>query len=441
MTYYHYESRRLILSKEKTLNRKAVFFLVATAFLNAVGIGLVVPVVPFLVQGYTSPVQVGEIVGALSATYAFCAFFASPMLGALSDRYGRRPLLLICLLGSAIGYAIFGLGGALWVLFLGRIVDGVTGGNVSILYASLADSTPPRERGRYYGMIGAASGIGFMVGPGIGALTALLGYRAPLFVIAGLIFINLIAGFFFFPETLPQEYRNADISLAKINPFSILRAVFSMAQLRWLLISGFLYSVAIMAFQTIIPVLGKDAVHWNAETIGVIFLIAGLTDIVGQGVIVRFLEPRIGDMALAFSGLTGEVVGFILLFIGATTANVVLIVASTFIITLGDALVIPSVGGLISQLVSGREQGRVQGGNLALQSITRIIGPLAGGEVYSNFGRGIPFIGAAFTVVLAILAICLSLPSIRLHQQQEAGAVQSPFGPGPQPSGVGQQPS
>ncbi len=434
------------MSKAKTLNRKAVFFLIFTAFLNAVGIGLVVPVVPFLVQGYTSPVQVGEIVGALSATYAFCAFFASPMLGALSDRYGRRPLLLICLLGSALGYAIFGIGGGLWILFLGRIVDGVTGGNVSILYASLADSTPPRERGKYYGMIGAASGIGFMVGPGIGALTVLLGYRAPLFVIAGLIFVNLLAGFIFFPETLPQEYRNADIRLAKINPFSILRAVFSMAQLRWLLIASFLFSIAIMAFQTIIPVLGKDAVHWNAETIGVIFLIAGLTDILGQGVIVRFLQPKIGDMSLAFIGLSGEVAGFIMLFVGATTANVMLIVVSIFIVTLGDALVIPSVGGLISQLVSGREQGRVQGGNLALQSITRIIGPLAGGEVYSNFGRGIPFVGSAVTVIFAILAICLSLPSIRAHQQQEANAGQSPFNPGQalasssqQPSSVGQQ--
>ena len=408
----------------KTLNRKAILFLIVTAFLNAVGIGLVVPVVPFLVQGYVNPIKVGEIVGALSATYAFCAFFASPILGALSDRYGRRPLLLICLLGSAVGYAVFGLGGALWVLFLGRIIDGVTGGNVSILYASLADSTPPQERGKYYGMIGAASGIGFMVGPGIGALTAILGYRAPLFVIAGLTLANLIWGYMYSPETLPKEYRNADISLARINPFSVLRAVFSMVQLRGLLIASFLFALAIMAFQTIIPVLGKDVLHWNAEAIGIVFLIAGLTDIVGQGVLVRWLQPIVGDAMLALIGLFGEVVGFVMLFMAANTASMPLVVVSTLIITLGDALVIPSVGGLISQLVSGREQGRVQGGNLALQSITRIVGPLAGGEAYSRFGRGIPFLGAAITVSFSIVVICLSLPAIRTHQQQEVGVGQ-----------------
>jgi len=403
----------------KMLDRRALFFLIATAFLNAVGIGLIVPVVPFLVQGYVSAAQVGEIVGALSATYAFCAFFASPMLGALSDRYGRRPLLLICLLGSVLGYALFGFGGALWVLFLGRIIDGVTGGNVSILYASLADSTAPRERGKYYGMIGAATGIGFMLGPGIGALTATLGYRAPLFITAGFTLVNVIWGFLYSPETLPLERRNADTSLARINPFSILRAVFSMAQLRWLLVATFLFASAITVFQTVVPVLGKDVLGWNAETIGIVFLIAGVTDIVGQGLLIRWLQPIFGDAKLAFVGLSCEVVGFVLLYMSVISASVLIAFTSILVITLGDALVIPSVGGLVSQLVSGREQGRVQGGSLALQSIARIIGPLTGGEVYSRFGRGIPFLGAAVTIGVSMIAIVLALPAIRAHQTQE----------------------
>lgn len=403
----------------KTLDRRALFFLIATAFLNAVGIGLIVPVVPFLVQGYVSAAQVGEIVGVLSATYAFCAFFASPMLGALSDRYGRRPLLLICLFGSAVGYALFGFGGALWVLFLGRIIDGVTGGNVSILYASLADSTAPRERGKYYGMIGAATGIGFMLGPGIGALTATLGYRAPLFITAGFTLVNVIWGFLYSPETLPMDRRNADTSLARINPFSILRAVFSMAQLRWLLIATFLFASAITVFQTVMPVLGKDVLGWNAETIGIVFLIAGVTDIVGQGLLIRWLQPILGDAKLAFVGLACEVVGFVLLYMSVISASALIAFTSILVITLGDALVIPSVGGLVSQLVSGREQGRVQGGSLALQSIARIIGPLTGGEVYSRFGRGIPFLGSAVTIGVSMVAIVIALPSIRAHRIQE----------------------
>ena len=407
----------------KAPGRKAVFFLIVTAFLNAVGVGLIVPVVPFLVQGYVSSIQVGEVVGLLSATYAFCAFFASPMLGALSDRYGRRPLLLICLIGSSIGYALFGLGGALWVLFLGRIIDGVTGGNVSILYASLADSTPPQERGKYYGMIGAATGVGFMLGPAIGSLTALLGYRAPLFITAGFTLINVIWGFLYSPETLPLERRNTNTSFARINPFGVLYAVFSMVRLRWLLVATFLFASAITVFQTVVPVLGKDVLQWNAETIGIVFFIAGATDIVGQGFLIRWLQPLLGDAKLALIGLSGEVIGFLLLFVSAIVASAPLACTSILIITLGDALVIPSVGGLISQLVSGREQGRVQGGNLAIQSIARIIGPLTGGEVYTYVGHGIPFLGSAIIVIASIFAIALAFPSIRAHQiqQMEAG--------------------
>src|SRR5215470_1219531 len=196
-------------------NRRALFFIIFTTFLNTVGLTLIIPLAPFLIAHYVSDSgSVGLTVGWFTSVYAICQFIAAPGLGALSDRFGRRPILLLCILGSAGGYVLLGIGGALWVLFLGRIIDGLTGANGAILNAYVADIVPQEERGKYFGWVGAISAISIVLGPALGGFMAKLGYQLPFFVAAGVAFTNLLFGFFLLPESLPKERRTRFINLA-----------------------------------------------------------------------------------------------------------------------------------------------------------------------------------------------------------------------------------
>src|SRR5579862_7784680 len=166
-------------------------FITVSMFLNFLGFTIILPVIPFLVARYVPADQVGLFVGIIIAAYALCQFIAAPALGALSDRYGRRPILLVSLIGTVVGYVVFGIGGALWILFVGRIIDGLTGGNVSTMYAYVADISEPKDRGRLYGRLGAAGGFGFVVGPAVGGLVAQVSLSAPLYLAAGVTLLNV----------------------------------------------------------------------------------------------------------------------------------------------------------------------------------------------------------------------------------------------------------
>jgi MFS transporter, DHA1 family, tetracycline resistance protein len=307
-------------------NPKAWLFALVTAFLSTTGISIIAPVVPFLVQPYVrEPHALALIVGALTSAYAICQFIAAPALGALSDRYGRRPILLLCLLGSVIGYLLFGIGGALWVLFLGRIVDGLTGGNISTLFAYVADITPPSKRGQYFGKVGAATGVGFMVGPLIGGLAARVGYAAPLFVGAAITLANTIWGYCFMPESLDQTQRAAALRPAQVNPFRQLRDGEDVAHLRWLLLATFLNALPFAVLQSNVAVLAKDTLNWEPAAIGMVYFGVGLQDIVTQGVLVQRLLPKFGDVTVAIGGMATEIAGYLLIAASAYAGSALLI--------------------------------------------------------------------------------------------------------------------
>src|SRR5260221_7920367 len=156
---------------KSVFQNKPFLFILFTAFLSILGIGIIIPVIPFIVAKYVkSPNEIAFQVGLLVSLYSFCQFFAAPVLGALSDKYGRRPVLLLCLLGSAIGYILFGIGGSLAILFIARAIDGITGGDISTVIAYVADVTKPQDRGKYFGIVGATIGLGFIIGPTVGGL-------------------------------------------------------------------------------------------------------------------------------------------------------------------------------------------------------------------------------------------------------------------------------
>jgi len=398
-------------------NPKAWLFALLTAFLSTMGISIIAPVVPFLVQPYVSdPKALALIVGALTSAYAICQFIAAPALGALSDRYGRRPILLLCLLGSVIGYLLFGIGGALWVLFLGRIIDGLTGGNLSTLFAYVADITPPSERGQYFGKVGAATGVGFMVGPLIGGLAARVGYTAPLFVGAAITLANTIWGYFFMPESLDQTQRAAALRVAQINPFRQLRDVFAIAHLRWLLLATFLNVLPFAVLQSNVAVLAKDTLNWQPAAIGMVYFGVGLQDIVTQGVLVQRLLPKFGDIKVAIGGMATEIAGYLLIAASAYAGSALLILGVVLFAS-GEAVLGPALGGLISRTVNPREQGRVQGGNQSVQALARVAGPVLGGQLYTSLGPSAPYLSGALLVGLAIVAIGRSLPFVRAAGQ------------------------
>jgi DHA1 family tetracycline resistance protein-like MFS transporter len=397
--------------------QKAWLFALVTAFLSTMGISIIAPVVPFLVQPYVGdPNALALIVGALTSAYAICQFIAAPGLGALSDRYGRRPILLLCLLGSVVGYLLFGIGGALWVLFLGRILDGLTGGNISTLFAYVADITPPAERGQYFGKVGAATGVGFIVGPLIGGLAARFGYPAPLFVGAAITLANIVWGYFFMPESLDRTQRATALRVAQVNPFRQLREVFAIAQLRWLLLATFLNVLPFAVLQSNVAVLAKDTLNWEPAAIGMVYFGVGLQDIVTQGVLVQRLLPKFGDIKVAIGGMATEIAGYLLIAASAYAGSA-LLVLGVVLFASGEAVLGPALGGVISRTVSPREQGRVQGGSQSVQALARVAGPVLGGQLYASLGPTAPYLSGALLVGLAIVAIGRALPFVRASGQ------------------------
>lgn len=394
-------------------NRKALILVIVISILNVAGFGIIIPVAPFLIARYVSdPNQLGMTVGLLTTIYAVCQFAAAPGLGALSDRFGRRPILLICLLGSAVGFLLLGIGGALWVLFLGRIIDGITGANMSVSFAFIADVIPPGKRGRFFGMMGAIFGIGFIVGPAIGGVLARLGVEVPFYAAAALTFLNVIYGFFFMPESLPKEKRS-QLKVAALNPFSALASVLSVPQLRWLLIAFFLFEVPFTALSVNIGLLAKDNLNWDAAGIGVIFATVGITDIFVQGLLLQVLLRKLGEGTVAIGGLLLEIVGYIFMASVVLFASPVPMMIGTIMLAMGDGLLGPSLNGLLSRAAGAEAQGRVQGGSQSMVSLAQMIGPFLGGLMYANIGHASPFLSGVFIALLAIVAIATAIPAIK----------------------------
>jgi DHA1 family tetracycline resistance protein-like MFS transporter len=386
---------------------KAFLFITFSAFLAVIGIGIIIPVIPFIVEKYmpgASEQSIAFNVGLLTSIYSFCQFFAAPGLGALSDKYGRRPILLLCLIGSAIGYILFGIGGSLAVLFLGRIIDGLTGGDISTMFAYIADVTKPEERGKMFGFIGATVGIGFMIGPSIGGFLSQISLATPFYVAAAVTLLNAAFGYFVLPESLKKEHRMVDFSLHHLNPFGQLQSVLSNVTVRTLLFLGFFYFLPFAQLQGIGGVFSKDVLHWNPANIGMMFLVVGFVDILTQGIFSQKLMARFGELKLTIAGLTLSGIAYML------NASNVLFHSSPFayfnviIFAFGGGLIEPAIGSLISRAANPREQGRVQGASQSLQSITRIIGPLLAAFLY-GIGASAPYIVCALLSLVALFYV------------------------------------
>lgn len=401
---------------------RSFLFITITAFLSVMGIGIIIPILPFIIQKYmpgASNATIAFNVGLMISLYAICQFFAAPPLGALSDKYGRRPILLLCLAGSAIGYIIFGIGGSIWILYLGRIIDGLTGGDLSTIFAYIADVTKPEERGKMFGIIGATVGIGFMLGPTIGGFASLISLSAPFFLAAGLTILNILFGYFVLPESLKKEHRMADFSLRHLNPFGTLFSVLSHVTVRTILFVGLFYFIPFSQLQGIGGVYAKDILHWTPANLGLFFLVVGLVDIITQGILSGKLISKFGEVKLVLAGLIITGIAFLgnafLIVFPYTLFAFIAIIIYAF----GSGLVEPSLGSLISRATGPREQGRVQGANQSLQSLTRITGPLIAASLYSIMPN-LPYISCALLSGVAFLYVFSQRRIILAHMHSSS---------------------
>ena len=376
-----------------TINKHALVFGFTSVFLIGLGLTIVNPVIPFMVEQYTKNTQQqATTVTLLSAIYAFSMFLAAPMLGALSDRFGRKIILISSLFGSAIGYYLFGFGGALWILFLGRIIEGLTGGEISAILAYFADLTPIESRTKSFGWISATVGIGTAAGPLIGGFLAQYGLAIPLYVASFLSLSNAVYGYFFMPESLTKRERTRNLSLQQINPFKQLQLVFTFRSVKWLLITGFLIWLPNGSFQAIFAQFSIDTFHLSPIIIGFTFSLIGIMDIFAQLLIMPILLKFWRENQIITMGIISEMIGYSVLILSAFYGSIPCFIIGMVFFGLGDAIFSPSYNGLISTYASKEDQGKIQGASQSIQALARVIGPMIGGQLYANFHHTMPFI-------------------------------------------------
>jgi DHA1 family tetracycline resistance protein-like MFS transporter len=379
--------------------RTNLLIIIGITVLNAIGMTIVFPLFPFLLGKYVPAEKVALAMSALVSIFAICQFFAAPVFGALSDRFGRKSILLVSLLGSAIGYALLGIGGSLWVLFLGRIIDGLTAGNQSALFAYISDATEPHERGKWFGYLGGAIGIGFMIGPAIGGLLGTASISLPFYVTAGITLFSMLCITLFLPESLAVEKRTARLTLQSLNTYSSFRGVFALPVARALLITGAFFYIGLNIWQFNASIFFKDVFQWGPSFIGGIFVLVGICDILSRVIVLPQLLKVWNERNIGIIGLCGLALGLALLFLTAYAHSVPLIIVGVACIVLGEGLFDPSYNARLSLSVGESMQGQLQGTNQALQALYHVIVPLGAAAIYTYSH------GAVFGIA-AILMVC-----------------------------------
>lgn len=380
----------------KRQQTSALLFIFLAIFIDFMSGSMIIPILPYITQKYRPDALT---VGLLEASFFLAVFLASPLLGSLSDRFGRRPVLLWSTLGTAIGCTIFGLANTLTLLFIGRILDGITGGFLSTAQAYIADISKPKDLAKNFGIIGVAFGLGFILGPAIGGFLVQFNLNLPILTAAALSFINTIFGFFALPESLPTEKRQ-DFRLSDLNPFSQLFQLVTHAHLGYLVIAFFIFNFAFAGFQTNIAVLTRDNFRWTPQDNAILFAYIGLVSSLVQGGLLRILLNRFSEEQLAVSGLAFSSISLGWIAMGVKGVGFYVAVG---LFASGVGLCLPTFRSLISSRASAQEQGRIMGSTQALLSISMVLGPLWAGFTFDQFGFATPYWTGAILVFLAWL--------------------------------------
>jgi MFS family permease len=346
------------------------------------------------------------------SVYSFCQFLFAPFWGKLSDQFGRRPILLICLVGEGISYLIFSFSTSLWMLFMSRMLAGFFGGSISTASAAISDLTARDQRSRGMALIGAAFGLGFLIGPGIGGALAFWGERLrpadeifPLRFAAGFIavmcLITYIFAFFKFKETKQSQTAKLS-SLSSPNRWVLYQRFLRKPVVNSLIFVFFLNSFCISQVEASLILFAADRFGWTIKEVAIGFTFLGLLALFNQGYLVRALLPKFGEVRILFTGILCLALAFGFMSVAFTLWPLVL---GGMLMSLGMAFVSPSTLGALSLLTSEKEQGEALGTAQGLASMGRILGPACGGFVYGTLGMSIPFLISSLIILLGLLVI------------------------------------
>lgn len=396
----------------------ALIFIFITMLIDVIGFGLIIPVLPKLLEeltgeGLSAAARWG---GILMFTYAAMQFLFSPIIGGLSDRFGRRPVILAALFAFSIDFVIQGFAPSIWWFFVGRVLAGITGATFTSGMAYIADVSPPEKRAQNFGLVGAAFGMGFIIGPLVGGIVSYhFGVRAPFFVAAGMAMLNWLYGYFILPESLAPENRRP-FNWRRANPIGSLMNLRRYPVILSLVASLICVYVAGHANQSTWTYITMLKFNWDERWVGYSLAFVGLLTGLVQGLLTRVLIPRLGQRNAVFIGLGLYAIGFVL-FAFATEGWMMFAFMIPF--SLGG-IAGPSLQGIISNQVPTNEQGELQGALTSLISLTSIVGPLLMTNLFAHFtapSAPVQFPGAPFLMgaLLAIFSMLLAMRSLFKH--------------------------
>jgi len=391
----------------------AFIFIFITVLLDMFAIGIIIPVLPTLIEDFMGgdTGRAAIIYGVFGTAWALMQFFFSPVLGSLSDRFGRRPVVLLSNFGLGLDYVLMALAPSIGWLFVGRLISGITAASISTAGAYIADVTPPAQRAAKFGMLGAAFGAGFVLGPALGGLLGDVDPRLPFWVAAGLSLLNGLYGVFILPESLPRE-RRSPFSWRKANPVGALRLLRSHHRLWGLGCINFLSSLAHVVLPSVSVLYMGYRYGWNMKQIGLLLAAVGICSIIVQGVLVGRSVKRLGERRTMLLGLGFGVAG--LLIQGIATSGLWYCVGVCIMSLWG--LLNPAVQSVMTGLVNPAEQGRLQGANSSVQGVANLVGPVLFTQIFASFiavHRGWELPGAPF-LLAAVLLVIASVLALRV---------------------------
>ncbi len=403
--------------------KTALLFIFVTILVDVIGIGIILPIIPDLIMDLTGEGTHMAVIYGMWLTTAFAGmqFLFSPVLGEISDRFGRRPILLMALLGLSIDYLIHAWAPTIMWLFVGRFLAGITGASFTVASAYIADISTKEEKAKNFGLIGAAFGLGFIIGPAIGGFFGEIDIRLPFYIAAALTFANFLFGWFFVPESLTKENRR------KINYFKMIPGI-SLVSLRnykgvlLLILAFFLANLASQALPSTWAYYGIARYNWSPRDIGISLMVVGLLVAIVQGFLVGIAVKKFGRKIVVISGFSLWTIG---MFLFSLATEPWMLYAFLIPYALGGVAG-PTVQGVISNQVSDKEQGNLQGAITGLVSLTAILGQLTFSSVFYYFiqpGGNIYFPGAPYALASTFLLVALVLATVAISRISDSDEV------------------
>ncbi len=396
------------MSETKVPRRAAIAFIFVTVMLDMLAVGLIIPVMPKLIlqmEGGNSG-SAAKLMGFFGFSWSLMQFIFAPILGALSDRFGRRTVILFSNVGLGLNYILMAWAPTLVWFYLGRLISGITAASISTAGAYIADVTPPEKRAAGFGMLGAAFGVGFIIGPVLGGFLGHVNPRLPFWVAAGFSLTNALYGFFVLPESLAKDKRTA-FQWSKANPVASFDLLQSKPALLGLASVHFLHNLAHQVLPVIFVLFADYRYHWSSKTVGIVFAFVGVGSMIVQGGLVRPIVARFGERRTMIAGYVSGTISFVLM--GLAGDGLQFWLALPLMSFWG--LAGPSVQGMMTQTLLPTEQGRLQGALQGITAITGMIGPLLFTQIFAYFisrnapvhAPGAPFLLASLFLLLALM--------------------------------------